>query len=320
MRACVYVYVDVFSQGGFDWSMRFKWDALTAQQKASRHSPIQPIATPMIAGGLFVTDRKWFYKSGSYDGNMDIWGGENFEISFRTWQCGGRLEIIPCSRVGHVFRKRHPYTFPKGNAQTYMKNTRRAAEVWMDGYKKFYYAARPGARNTPVGSLQERRALRRTLNCKPFRWYLENIYPSLEIPGATDISFGQLKQGQLCLDTLGHTASQPIGMYQCHTSGGNQDFALTKEHTVRHQDMCLAVNSNVPGVAVTLEGCEASTKDTRPWAHLSDKLLQHQPSGLCMESRAGSITMERCDSRSYAQRWEFSVNMEGDAESEKEGV
>ena len=52
--------------------------------------------------------------------------------------CGGQLEIIPCSHVGHIFRKRSPYSWKSG-VNVVKKNSVRLAEVWMDDYKKYYY-------------------------------------------------------------------------------------------------------------------------------------------------------------------------------------
>jgi polypeptide N-acetylgalactosaminyltransferase len=49
--------------------------------------------------------------------------------------CGGRVEIVPCSRVGHVFRSWTPYELTNRDIA---KNSIRVAMVWMDEFKYLY--------------------------------------------------------------------------------------------------------------------------------------------------------------------------------------
>jgi len=58
--------------------------------------------------------------------------------------CGAELEIIPCSHVGHLFRKSSPYSFPGGVGDVLNTNLARVALVWMDEWKDFLFKLNPG--------------------------------------------------------------------------------------------------------------------------------------------------------------------------------
>ena len=77
-------------------------------------------------------------------------------------------------------------------------------------------------------SIDDRLALKERLHCKSFRWYLDNVYPQLKqlkMP-ASDVTTSMMRQGNMCLDTLGHLVDNTLGIFLCHNSGGNQVIIL----------------------------------------------------------------------------------------------
>lgn len=298
-------------RGGFDWSLHFKWEQIPLEQKIARTDPTKPIRTPVIAGGIFVIDKSWFNHLGKYDAQMDIWGGENFELSFRVWMCGGSLEIVPCSRVGHVFRKRHPYNFPEGNALTYIRNTKRTAEVWMDEYKQYYYEARPSAIGKAFGSVASRIEQRKKMNCKSFRWYLENVYPELTVP-VKEVLPSIIKQGVNCLESQGQDTAGNflLGVGTCRGSAKNPPAPqawLFSDHLIQQQGKCLTATSTSasisPGSPVGLQTCNPREGKQR-WRRKAS-FIQHSVSGLCLEAQPAQLVTSKCQADAPAQQWQL---------------
>lgn len=305
----------VHSRGNFDWSLSFGWEALPPHEKQRRKDETYPIKSPTFAGGLFSISKSYFEHIGTYDNQMEIWGGENVEMSFRVWQCGGQLEIIPCSVVGHVFRTKSPHTFPKG-ISVIARNQVRLAEVWMDGYKEIFYRrnmqAAKMAQEKSFGDISERLQLRERLHCHNFSWFLQNIYPEMFVPDLKPTFYGAIKNLGIdhCLDVgENNHGGKPLIMYTCHGLGGNQYFEYTTQRDLRHniaKQLCLHASAGTLG----LRSCHFTGKNSQvpkdeEWELTQDQLIRNSGSGTCLTSEDKKPAMASCNPSDPHQHWLF---------------
>ncbi|CAG5124384.1 unnamed protein product, partial [Candidula unifasciata] len=310
-------------RGGFTWSLLHNWEPLPDDVKATVKVTADPFLSPTMPGGLFAMERDYFDELGEYDAGMDIWGGENMEISFRIWQCGGRLEIVPCSRVGHVFRQFRPYSSPTGE-DTATRNAARVAEVWLDEYKKHFYELRPAARTMDYGDVSDRVQLRQRLQCKPFRWFLENVYPEQNIPGERAGSHQRpVEKKKEIIVSSGMLRHQPSGLcvkpeldppaknsllVMAACDKAKSQFLLTDIYQVKLADtrFCLeTADSKGDSTDIYLMKCHSSggSQTWIPKHSEGGQLLLFNPaSGKCLSvpepHKGGQLSMDLCSSRS----------------------
>ncbi|XP_062258979.1 polypeptide N-acetylgalactosaminyltransferase 5 [Platichthys flesus] len=307
-----YNLVDNFQRGIFKWPLVFGWSPVPDSYiKETNMTIADPIRCPVMAGGLFSIDKKFFYELGAYDPGLDVWGGENMEISFKIWMCGGEIEIIPCSRVGHIFRGQNPYKFPKDRQKTVERNLARVVEVWLDGYKDLFYGH--GYHHLldkeaiHIGNLTDQIELRKKLECKSFKWYLDNVYPDMVAPlvKAEGMVFNlglrkclSLQKGSLSFET-------------CDLSRQSQLFNHTWMRHIRQQDLCIAPQAKGNGVA--LKSCDNADLDIR-WFHqstnsaLAEHLISESVSHhMCLEAgpQGDSVCLKPCVPTNALQKWQF---------------
>uniref|UniRef100_A0A1A8UWT5 UDP-N-acetyl-alpha-D-galactosamine:polypeptide N-acetylgalactosaminyltransferase 8 (GalNAc-T8) n=1 Tax=Nothobranchius furzeri TaxID=105023 RepID=A0A1A8UWT5_NOTFU len=185
----------------------------------------------------------------------------------KVWTCGGSIEVVPCSKIAHIERFHKPYLPDLSPAMR--RNALRVAEVWMDEYKHNVNLAW----NLPfenhgidIGDVSERKKIREKLNCKPFKWYLDNVYPKLD-PWDNLLAYGGMvyyrTTGELyvggikshkyndnrCLTDAGQKNTEP-GLYNCKEAmqkgmGIYWDLIQGKELKNRQTKRCLEIIKGV---------------------------------------------------------------------------
>lgn len=305
---------DEGARGAFDWEFFYK--RLPLLPEDLKH-PAEPFKSPVMAGGLFAISAKWFWELGGYDPGLDIWGGEQYELSFKLWQCGGQMLDAPCSRVGHIYRKFAPFPNP-GVGDFVGRNYRRVAEVWMDEYKEFLYLRRPHYRSIDTLDISPQLAIREKLKCKPFKWFmtevafdLEKHYPSVEPPNFGE---GELRNlgNNLCVDTHFRDQNQGFGLEKCVSDGGTgeQQLALSWHKDLRplKRTVCFDVSQSVAKAPVILWGCHGMKGNQYFKFNPETEQILHPISNQCLDSdgAAKEIFMMSCDKNSQSQKWKFS--------------
>ncbi|GIY38879.1 putative polypeptide N-acetylgalactosaminyltransferase 10 [Caerostris darwini] len=306
---------DEGARGSFDWELYYKRLPLLPEDL---EQPAEPFKSPVMAGGLFAMDRSYFWELGGYDEGLDVWGGEQYELSFKIWQCGGQMVDAPCSRIGHIYRKFPPFPNP-GIGDFVGRNYKRVAEVWMDEYKEYLYLRRPHYRNLDPGDISKQRSLREKLKCKPFKWFMEEIafdqpkkYPPIEPP---NFASGEIRNvvSNLCIDTKFQKQNDRFGLEKCTkdvpSQGGEQQFELTWHKDIRpkKRTMCFDVSSSDNHAPVVLWSCHGM-QGNQEWKYDYKKLqLYHPISGHCLDCdiERKEVFMSPCDTNVITQKWNF---------------
>lgn len=100
--------------------------------------------------------------------------------------------------------------------------------------------------------------------------------------------------------------NQNAGVYQCHDTGGNQEWTITKKGQIKHHDLCLTLVTYAKGSIVIMRMCDDS--ENQRWELREGGLLKHTKSNICLDTRyvqERGLTAELCNSGLDSQFWRF---------------
>ena len=219
------------------------------------------------------------------------------------------IDIMPCSRVGHIFRSWSPYNIQEEEIN---HNNIRVAQVWLDEFKYLYFdrIGRFG-RSTEdrlghFGDVSKLQEWRRQKKCRSFRWFLNAIAVSL--PYHRIIGAGEIRNSAsgLCLDKKDRTdkVGEPIDLIPCHDQGGNQYFILNDRHRLIRDYNCLGVLRTSNDEVDLLVGLVNCGEDASEWKYdVEAGTISIRGTNLCMTVNENSVSVEVCRENDQGQHF-----------------
>ena len=136
------------------------------------------------------------------------------------------------------------------------------------------------------------------------------------------MEFGEVRQNEKCIDTLGRGVGGSPGLYKCHGGGGNQVSVcvymsswtqspiLASSCCVVIQSACFTESSSLLPFYSPLLSLTSSTQPLLPplsflyqaWSMTSTKAIKHEEH--CLGSQGSSVVLWTCISTSEDQHWE----------------
>jgi len=301
------------AQGGWEWNFLWKRYPLPKKESDKLGDKSEPYPSPAMAGGLFAINRKYFEAIGRYDPGLEIWGGENFEISYKLWMCGGGLLFVPCSRVGHVYRLEGwggnpPPEYVPSNPS--FRNYRRVIDVWWDDWAKYFYWNRPELQKLDAGDISEQIKFREDHCPYDFDWFMKEI--AYGITEQFDwppelLAWGEIRGigTNLCIDSMGHKDRDGNAQtWYCHKQGGNQLWRLNDANQIAQNLQCLYPTSAKDKLDIM--HCKRVDSPDNDFKLQQNGQLTYKDGCLTRKSNTepGDLEIKPCEPDSDLQTWE----------------
>ncbi|NXQ04900.1 GLT15 acetylgalactosaminyltransferase, partial [Vidua macroura] len=284
-------------RGVFDWKLDFHWEPVPEHEEKVRQSPISPIRQCALLSSAAKLYSLVLFDNSALTSLPQTNPRITLQLSFiLTWLCGGSVEIIPCSRVGHVYRNHFPRAFSYEDA--IVRNRIRIAETWLGSFKENFYKHDTVAyliskvktsvmvcfREKPDCS--ERLQLQKRLGCRNFQWFLSNVYPELSQTEDTPRFSGKLYNTGVgfCADYRPGraTAEGSIELSPCSDS-------LTQHFEYNMKEILLGsaplLCFDVRHGKIVPQNCTKETDNSNQhWDVQENGMIVHVLSGKCIEA------------------------------------